>query len=52
MRVGVGQTDSSCSMAASSLGRALDFGPVNHLRAETSQEMPANPITTTTAIGA
>ena len=39
-------------MAASSSAVPCTRGPVNHLRAETSQYMPAYPITTATAIDA
>ena len=35
--VGHAQADSSCSMAASSSGVPWTRGPVNHLRADTSQ---------------
>jgi hypothetical protein len=41
----------SCSMAANSAGVPCTFGPVNHLRADTSHQIPAKPSTASTAIG-
>ena len=41
LRITHAQADSSCSMAASSASVPWTFGPLNHLCAETSQEMPA-----------
>ena len=48
----VSQMDRSRSISASSSAVPWTFGPVNHLRAETAHQMPANPMTTSTAMGA
>jgi hypothetical protein len=42
----------SASIAASSSGDPMTLGPLNHFRADTSHQIPANPITIATAIGA
>ena len=50
-RLRVTQMESSRSIAASSSAEPWTFGPLNHLRAETAYQMPAQPMTTSTAIG-
>jgi len=41
---------SSSSIASSSAAEPWTLGPVNHLRAETSHQIPAKPSTAITAI--
>ena len=47
----ISQISSSCSISANSSGVPWTFGPLNHLRAEIAHQMPAKPMTASTATG-